>query len=44
MARAAWARLRWPGGEVIASNRDDRLDEPVHAGSLVKLAVARAAL
>lgn len=42
--RAAWARLRWPGGAVLASQLTERLDEPVHAGSLFKLVAARAAL
>ena len=31
-AHAAWARLRWPGGEELASNLPEQLDEPVHAG------------
>lgn len=44
LTQAAWARLRWPGGGVVASHRLDRLDEPVHAGSLFKLVTARAAL
>jgi stage II sporulation protein D len=43
-AHAAWARVRWPGGAVVASNLPARLDEPVHAGSIFKLVVARAAL
>lgn len=41
---AAWARLRWPGGDVLQSNDLPRLDEPVLAGSLFKVVVARAAL
>ena len=44
LSRASWARLRWPGGEVLDSNLPARLDEPVHAGSIFKLVVARAAL
>lgn len=43
-SRAAWARLRWPGGEVLEGNDLPRLDEPVVAGSLFKVVVARAAL
>ncbi len=42
--RAAWARLRWPGGDVVDSNKAERLDEPILAGSLFKLVAARAAL
>ena len=44
MSRASWARLRWPGGEVLDTNLPARLDEPVHAGSIFKLVVARAAV
>lgn len=43
-SRAAWARLRWPGGDVLEGNDLPRLDEPVVAGSLFKVVVARAAL
>jgi stage II sporulation protein D len=42
--QASWARLRWPGGQVVASNLPARLDEPVLAGSIFKLVAARAAL
>jgi SpoIID/LytB domain protein len=44
VTRAAWARLRWPGGATLAVNQPERLDDPVHAGSIVKLVVARAAV
>lgn len=44
VARGAWARLRWPGATVVEANRTERLHEAVHAGSIFKLLVARAAL
>ncbi len=42
--RASWVRLRWPGDEVLDASLPQRLDEPVHAGSIFKLVAARAAL
>ncbi len=42
--KAAWARLRWPQGDVIDARRPQRLDEPVLAGSIAKLVAARAAM
>lgn len=42
--RVAWARLRWPGGDVLDGHDLPRLEEPVLAGSLFKVVVARAAL
>ena len=44
LSQAAWARVRWPGGDVIESHDAARLDEPVLAGSLFKLIAARAAI
>lgn len=44
VSRASWARVRWPGGQVLDTNLPARLDEPIHAGSIFKLVVARAAL
>ncbi|BCS32992.1 hypothetical protein TBR22_A22170 [Luteitalea sp. TBR-22] len=37
-------RLTWPGRQVLGSNLAERLDDEVHAGSLFKLVVARAAV
>ncbi|MGV3516550.1 SpoIID/LytB domain-containing protein, partial [Luteitalea sp.] len=42
--RVAWARVRWPEGDVLDGHLAARLDEPVRPGSLFKLVVARAAL
>lgn len=42
--KAAWARVRWPSGDVIRAHHLPRLEEPVLAGSLFKLVAARAAL
>ena len=36
--------MHWPGGEVLDTNLPGRIDEPVHAGSIFKLVVARAAV
>ena len=44
LARVAWMRMSWPGGRVLAANLPERLDDAVHAGSLFKLVVARAAV
>ncbi|WP_162271414.1 SpoIID/LytB domain-containing protein [Luteitalea pratensis] len=44
LSRASWARVRWPGGAILDTNLPARIDEPVHAGSIFKLVVARAAL
>ena len=44
LEKAAWARLRWPYGEVLETHRSARLDEPIHAGSIFKLVAARAAI
>jgi stage II sporulation protein D len=41
--RVAWARVRWPEGDVLDGHLAARLEEPVRPGSLFKLVVARAA-
>ena len=44
LSRAAWARIRLSDGATIEAHAADRLDEPVHPGSLFKVIAARAAL
>jgi stage II sporulation protein D len=43
LARVAWARVRLSDGRTIEAHASERLDEPVHPGSLFKVIAARAA-